>query len=354
MFKMNWIVERLLKFTGSQKFLSAQLDITNACNLNCTHCYQPRHAVGEELPIEDWRKILDQYSLLAKKLYLRPYFCISGGEPTVSPLFIPIIEELRSRWPGVGINILTNGTNLSGEIVSVMTRFKVDVQISLDGHDSAKHDRIRGVGNFDKAIKGFKALQTAGLNATLQAVLSYRTAPWINEFFETAANLHAPAMNFTRFVPQGKGKSIQDNGADRPLSGPELRDAYSAIISASAKTGIYTSTNKPLFTLISPELGAHGKFGFQGLIIDCQGNLKVTSRADFRLGNILETGLEELFLRHPIMKDLRAGKIEGCGACRFYDNCGGDRNASFAAYGSFLKKDPGCWLSEVDQKTLRT
>lgn len=34
---MSWIIERLLKFTGTQKFLSAQLDITNACNLNCAH-----------------------------------------------------------------------------------------------------------------------------------------------------------------------------------------------------------------------------------------------------------------------------------------------------------------------------
>lgn len=350
MLKINWIVERLLKFTGSQKFLSVQLDITNACNLNCRHCYHPSHTAGEELLIEDWRKILDQYSRLAKKLHLLPYFCISGGEPTISPLFIPILEELRARWPYVGISVLTNGTNLSGEIVSAMTRFKMDVQISLDGPDSVRHDYVRGDGNFNRAIKGFQALQAAGLKTTLQAVLSYRTAPWINKFFETAVRLHASAMNFTRFVPQGKGKSIQDDGADRPLAGPELRDAYATIVSASAKTGVYTNTSKPLFALISPGLGAHGKFGFQGLIIDYLGNLKVSSRTDFRLGNILEAGLDELFLRHPVMKDLRAGKIEGCGSCRFYDNCGGDRNASFAAYGSFLKKDPGCWLPETKHK----
>ncbi len=98
------------------------------------------------------------------------------------------------------------------------------------------------------------------------------------------------------------------------------------------------------FALLSPDLGAHGKFGFQGLVVDHRGCLKVGSRADFRLGSILETGLEELFLRHPLMKDLRDGKIEGCGSCGCYDRCGGDRNAAFAEYGSFLKKDPGCWL----------
>ena len=71
----------------------------------------------------------------------------------------------------------------------------------------------------------------------------------------------------------------------------------------------------------------------------------VTSRTDFKLGNILEDGLEELFLNHHIMKNLRNGNIEVCGNCRFYKKCGGDRNASFVAYGSFLKKDPGCWFT---------
>lgn len=341
---MNLIIERLLKFTGTQKFLSAQLDITNACNLSCTHCYQAQHSLGGDLSIGDWRKILDQYSRLAKKLYLRPHFCISGGEPTLSPLFIPILEELNSRWPDVGISILTNGTGLSKAIVSEMTRFKVDVQISIDGPDDVRHDSVRGRGNFNKAIKGLHTLREAGLPVTFQAVLSHRTAPWITDFFETAFRLKAASMSFARFVPQGKGKLLQNDGVDRPLAGPELRDAYTAIVATSDKTGIPTNTNVPLLVLISPGLGAQGKFGFQGLIIDYQGNLKVSSRADFRLGNILQTGLEELFLNHPVMQDLRAGKVDGCGACRYYDTCGGDRNASFAAYGSFFKKDPGCWL----------
>jgi len=345
---MNWILNKLLKFTGTQKFLSVQLDITNACNLNCIHCYQAKHSGGDDLSFEDWCKILEQYGKLAEKLHLIPYFCISGGEPTISPLFPRILAELHSRWPKAAISVLTNGAMLSDEIVAELVRYKTDIQISIDGPDSERHDHIRGQGNFEKSMKGIKALQNMGLNAAFQAVLSNRTALWIQDFFEISGRMGAAAMNFTRFMPQGKGKALHETGGDHPLIGSGLRAAYASIISTSGKSGIPTGTNSPLFVLISPELGAHGKFGFQGLVIDYRGNLKVSSRADFRLGNILEIGLEELFLRHPIMKDLRAGKIEGCGPCRFYANCGGDRNASFAAYGSFLKKDPGCWLSETE------
>jgi MoaA/NifB/PqqE/SkfB family radical SAM enzyme len=342
---MNWIVEKLLRFTGSQKFLSIQLDITNSCNLKCRHCYQGEHSSSADLNFEEWRRILDQYGNLANKLHLKPHFCLSGGEPTISPLFSEIIKELHSRWPGAGIVVLTNGTRVSEKSLSVMAEHKTDVQVSLDGPDALRHDFVRGAGGFDAAISGFKAMKNIGLPVTFQAVLSSRSAKWIEEYFEVARTMNAAAMNFTRFVPQGRGKDLCEANEEHPLYGTELRDAYTNIRAASMRTGIPTGTNLPLFALISPELGAHGKFGFQGLVVDYRGNLKVSSRADFRLGNVLESGMEELFLRHPLMEALRTGKIEGCGVCEFYDRCGGDRTAAFAAHGSFTKKDPGCWLS---------
>jgi radical SAM protein with 4Fe4S-binding SPASM domain len=191
------------------------------------------------------------------------------------------------------------------------------------------------------------------MNATFLATLSYRTSFWIDEFFDVAARTGVSSMNFTRFISQGNGRKLEESSEDRPLAPHELRQAYLAILEAAKRTGVSTSTNGPLYHLIDPELGANGKLGFQGLVVDFKGNLKVTSRTDFRLGNILEEGLENLFLRHPVMKALRDREIEVCGSCVHYDNCGGDRNASFAATGSFLKKDPGCWLDVEPQSVAQ-
>lgn len=179
---------------------------------------------------DDWRKILDQYEELAQKLYLIPHFCISGGEPTISPMFPLFLAELHSRWPKADIAVLTNGTAISDKIVADLVRYKADVQISIDGPDSERHNRIRGAGNFEKSIKGLKMLQNAGLSTTFQTVLSNRTAPWIQNFFETAHRMGAIAMNFTRFVPQGKGELLRNSGGDRPLAGPELCDAYRILL----------------------------------------------------------------------------------------------------------------------------
>ena len=134
---------------------------------------------------------------------------------------------------------------------------------------------------------------------------------------------------------------------DQPLAGIELRDAYISILKNSKIFGVSTNTNKPLFCLIDKSLGSHSKFGFQGLIIDFKGNLKVSSRTDFILGNALKEGLENLFLKHPLLKRLRKSNIQGCGKCEFLTQCGGDRNISYAANGDFLGFDHGCWKSEI-------
>jgi MoaA/NifB/PqqE/SkfB family radical SAM enzyme len=347
------IVRCLLSFTGSQKFLTAQLDITNACNLRCAHCYHGNHSNDGGLDLAGWRTILEEYGRLADKLCLEPWLVLCGGEPTISPLFIPLLEEIEGRWPGVHVTVLTNGTLLTKELALALRRFNVGFQISLDGPDPARHDLVRGPGNFDRAVAGLSNLQAAGLNATFQATLSYRSAAWIADFFETADGCGALQMNFTRFIPQGTGRRLQEEDVDRLLSGPELQAAYREILRCSKATGVATSPDLPLLCLVDPSLGAHGKAGFQGVIIDYKGNLKVSSRSEFILGNILEDGLEPLFLSHPIMKSLRDRKIEGCGNCVHYEHCGGDRNASFAATGSFLKKDPACWLDTIPTEVVQ-
>jgi len=341
---MNWIIDQLLKFTGSQNFLSMQLDITNTCNLHCTHCYQPTNNDGLDLPLEKWCEILNQYDALSAKLHLRHHFTLSGGEPTISSLFIPFLELLRSRFPDAGINILTNGTMISDEMVRAIKLSGADVQVSIDGPNSELHDSIRGRGNFQKAVCGIMKLRANGVHVVLQAVLSRQTVPFIPSFFDMAERLDVAMMNFTRFIPQGRGKILQQTRNGQMLGPLELRDAYASILESAARSKVRTATNLPLFVLLEQGLGAHGKAGFQGLVIDHLGNLKVTSRADFILGNIFAEGLENLFLRHPIMNQLRAGHIRGCGSCRFYDRCGGDRNASYVVHGSFMEIDPGCWL----------
>lgn len=340
----NFLTEKIVQLIGGQQTMVLQMDITNACNLACAHCYHSHHQNKGAIGIEQWQSILEQYKAMIERLHLRPSIVICGGEPTISPLLFPILRKVDEYWPGVRISILTNGTRLTSELLARLKAYNVEFQISLDGPDPARHDLIRGTGNFEKAAEAVRRAKKEGFDVFLLAVLSKNSSAWIPDFFATAKGLGANQMNFTRFISRGAGSDLVETGKDRALLPDELRTAFMRIWNESQRLKITTNTDQALYNLIDPNLGASEKYGFQGLVVDYKGNLKVSSRADYTIGNVLTEGLENLFFNSAVLKSLREAAIEKCGGCKHYRRCGGSRNASYAATGSFLKPDPGCWI----------
>ncbi len=82
----DYLLKKAIKHIGGQKNMAIQLDITNACNLKCSHCYHSNHKNTGALNLEGWLEILDQYDKMLQTLKLQPYIVICGGEPTLSPL----------------------------------------------------------------------------------------------------------------------------------------------------------------------------------------------------------------------------------------------------------------------------
>lgn len=344
----NKVLDLVQGYIHSQADLAIQFDITNACNLRCSHCYHSHHDNAGALDLNGWLNVLDQYEALLNKLRLKPKIILCGGEPLLSPLLRPIIEAVNEKFRGVSISILSNGTLVKPAIAKYLGQFNINVQVSLDGPDADRHDKIRGAGSFQRAIRGIRAFKAEGIELNSLAVLSANTSPWIRDFFELAKIEKLDGMNFTRFIPQGNGAKLADSGGDRMLTPNELRAAYQSIISQSKEFGVRSSCAAPLYYLIDASLGSHAKFGYQGLVVDYKGQLKVSSRADFVVGNVLSEGLGNLFLGHLLMQKLRNGAIEKCGACTYYNRCGGDRNVAYATSGSFLGPDPQCWLGHSE------
>jgi len=336
--------KKAVRAISGQRFLSIQLDITNNCNLNCTHCYHANHSNEGSLVLNDWIEILNEYQNLLNLLSLKPSVIISGGEPLTCNFLFDLIFEIRNRWPLVTIIVLTNGTLLDEKIVEFFKNNEVSIQVSIEASSAISHDRIRGNGSFYKTVNGVNLAVKEGLIVYILTILSTRTSKEIKPLFDLAKNLKVTALNFTRLIPQEKTNILAQSSEDRVLSGIQLRDAYKQILSSSNETGVMTNTDKPLYVLIDKSLGKNSLFGFQGLVVNYQGNLKVSSRSDFILGNVKKKGLKNLFLKNSIMKKLRRGKIEICGQCEYYKRCGGDRNMSYFHHGDFFKVDPGCWL----------
>lgn len=341
----DWFCQKVWPSLDPQEqFLSVQLDITNACNLACVHCYHPHHRNQGALGYEQWLQVLDQYEALLKKLRMIPRVTLCGGEPLLAPFLLPLLDNIRERFPICDLSVQSHGGLITDDLAKTFSRLNLSVQVSLDGPDATRNDIIRGMGSFDKAMLGCALLQKHQVPFTHQAVISERTVGWIPDFFTMAQKTGASAMNFTRLIIEGHAKGLLEQGEDRPLKGLALKKALQTVWACSKNLGVTASTRGPLWYLIDPSLGSPNNTGFSGFVVGYKGEFKVTSRSSLSLGNVLEEGLEKLFLHHPVMKRLRRGDIEGCGECQYFQKCRGDRNVSFAEFGHFFGPDTGCWL----------
>jgi len=341
----HWVYDKVWKKIDPQKqVLHLQINITNSCNLQCSHCYHQDHNNKGALTYSEWCCVIDQYALLLKKLHMIPNIVICGGEPLMAPFLFELIDYIRCRFPDCEIGLLSNGTLITLDIAQKLFINNVAVQVSFDGPDAHRHDLFRGMGNFKKAVFGCHILKENGVRFHHLSILSKRTAAWIPDFFELPQVTGAVAMNFVRLVEHGKGKEMCDLGSDSPLEGLELKSAMENILALSQKTNIPTATNDALWNLINSGLGFPNNIGFSGFVVDYSGGFKVTSRTPLVLGNVFEEGMEALLVRHPMMKQLRKGNIRVCGDCSYFNKCRGDRSASYSAYGDFFGPDPGCWL----------
>jgi MoaA/NifB/PqqE/SkfB family radical SAM enzyme len=347
----DWVLDHVWTQIDPQDHIfHLQIDITNACNLACTHCYLPHHKNSGALTFEDWCRVIDQYQLLLAKLHMQADIVICGGEPLLSPFLFPLIEYIRGVSPDCELHILTNGILVTTQIAQTMRRWKVKAQVSIDGPDASRHDLIRGAGSFAKTMQGCEMLRAADVSFHHLAVLSHRTTAWIADFFEVAKATGATHMNFVRLVTFGHAESLVAAGSDRPLKGLPLKQALTDIVHLSRAKGVETNTDHSLFHLIEPGLGSPNNIGFSGLVVDYQGRIKVSSRVPSFIGHVFKEGLEALFFEHPVMQKLRRGEIEGCGTCPDFKKCRGDRNASFESFGHFFGPDEGCFRElEISQ-----
>lgn len=339
----NRLIKQIVRKISPHQYFLIQLDITNACNLKCIHCYHPHHNNAGAINIEQWFHVLDQIKDLLTELYLEPEFTFCGGEPLLSQNFNVLIDKINEIWGKPKIGILTNGTLINEKSLTRMDPKQLVFQVSLDGPNKELHDKVRGNGNFEKAVEGIKLLIQNGYEVSCLSVLSNTSAQYIDDFFRLARSLKLKQMNFERFITQGEGGKLYANGVDEPLEGKNLKNAMQLIVESSKKFNVPTSTNSPLYCLIDDKLGHHNMVGLNGIVIDYKGNLRVTSRTSHVVGNVLAEGLKRLFFKDKLLADLRAGNIEVCGSCNYYTRCGGSRNASYAKYKNFLLKDPGCW-----------
>lgn len=107
-----------------------ELEITNRCNLKCTHCPQTVLTRSHE----DMRRDVFERSI-APFAWQSPMLILSGyGEPTLHPQLIDFIQHAKRNY--MRVTLETNGTMLTEEYIEQLIDAHLDVLlINLDAYD---------------------------------------------------------------------------------------------------------------------------------------------------------------------------------------------------------------------------
>jgi len=147
------------------------IEITNHCNLECPICIvQNRH--NYDMSKEEFANILD--GLVEKEGQLET-INLSGGEPTMHPQFLELLDMARAKTEIARVSISTNGLRCATDYAfcEELAKRKVYVSLQLDALSNPALRVLRGAGDQRSAReKALNNLERAGVRTTIVSTVA--------------------------------------------------------------------------------------------------------------------------------------------------------------------------------------
>ena len=157
------------------RFKKIYIEITNACNLNCSFCIKNKRKINY-MTIEDYKYIINKIKGYTKEIYLHVL-----GEPLLHPDIIKFIEYASNE--GLMVNITTNGYLIDNiEDVDKLRRLNISL------HSYNKNYKI----NIDKYLDNiFRIVDRIRINSfvSLRLWVGNRDTDYILNYINNRYNI---------------------------------------------------------------------------------------------------------------------------------------------------------------------
>ncbi len=203
-----------------------ELDVTDACNMKCKHCYKNSNRKNTNLSIES---IINFLNMLGEHQNIKN-IVLSGGETLLYPDLYELLSILNGKC---NVRLNSNGILLDKHINFLKKMVKFKLQISLDGYDSSTYYMIRQSDMFDRVLSNAILCKKAGINVEFRATLGKDYINEYQKFIDVSKECGIP-LKFKPIVGL-------DNVELECVSIQELQNWYSELI--SKKLGLYAEGN---------------------------------------------------------------------------------------------------------------
>ena len=315
--------------TTSTNYTHMQLYLTNNCNMRCPHCFMYAGKKYEnELSTEEILKLLSNFRESGGTRII-----LTGGEIGLRKDLREII--IKAFTLGIQIELLTNGTLFTDELIKSIANKVSRVQVSIDGYSETSNRIIRGNDNFDKALHTVDKFINAGVRTEI-AVTPFpyeQLANEVNNYIDFGRNLLKKygeniIIKFTTDIMEGR--DIDSKKIDKQ----KYSDLMNKIIE-----GVYgESDDKSGFIISARQQVLNDNCAYGALNISASGDVfpcaKVHSVEHF--ANIRTTDWTDIVEMSNKLKDKsNIASLEPCKDCELLYICGGGCRLDY--FESFLK-----------------
>jgi len=358
---------------------SFDISLTGKCNLHCKYCFYAEEMQSRpDLPLEQWQTFFEELGHLAVR-----DVCLSGGEVFVRPDLWELIDSVianRMRY-----SILTNGTLLANNIIQEFEIGKrrkrlSSIQVSIDGSCPEVHDKSRGNGSFDKAVRGLRLLKKAGFPVTSRVTVNrYNVDDLENICRLLLDDIGLGSFGTNDAMPMGAGCSNQASIALLPeqqvramKSLARLAERYDGRVQATAgplakwrgyremehakETGEKTTTWQMGYLTACGCMYSKLSVHHEGLITPCN------ILAKLEMGRMNVDSLREIWKTHPTLQALKdrrqipMDRVPGCEDCEWAPFCNGScPGLAYEMTGDFNRANPhDCYRKFLEETGMKS
>ena len=206
------------------------------CNQKCLHCYAAGQPMGEsaELTTEQWKEVLKR--LREANV---PQVTFTGGEPTLRPDLVELVEE--AQWFVTRLN--TNGLLLTPELCRGLYSASLDsVQVTLYAAGAATHNALVGTDGFDRTVQGIRNAVAAGLMVSVNTPLCSLNTDYADTL-EFASSLGVRYATCSGLIPSGAAEGAASKAT--ALTTEELAEVLGRAANKAYELGMELDFTSP-------------------------------------------------------------------------------------------------------------
>ena len=331
--------EGFAEYLMSSSF-SIQWHITQACDLNCKHCYD--RTDRSPMPFDRAAGILDELYEFCDKMHVNGQIVFTGGNPLLYPDFLRLYKAAVER--GFLVAILGNPAprRTLEKIINIQKPHFF--QVSLEGLPD-HNDDIRGKGHFNRILNFMDILKELDIYSMVMLTL---TKDNVDQVIPLANLLNGKADSFffnrLSMVGQGANLMLPSKEKYELLLRDYMKEAENSPI-MGLKDNLFNilkhQEDSPLFSGCTG-YGCGAAFNFLAVLSD--GEVHACRKFPSPIGNIFEKSLVEIY-NSNIAEKYRDG-CSSCQSCSIRPVCGGCLAISHSFGQSiFEDMDPYCFFS---------